>query len=58
MMSSAGDPEGHEHIGDGYITYNRHRERRPRPYFPPFSSQFRGRGRGTQGSKREGKSMR
>jgi hypothetical protein len=35
-MSATEDPEGHEHIGDEYVTYNRHKERRPRPNFPPF----------------------
>jgi hypothetical protein len=36
MMSSAGDPEGREHVGDEYVTYNRCRERRSRLDFPPF----------------------
>jgi hypothetical protein len=36
MMSSSENPEGHEHVGDEYFTYNRRRERRPRPNFPPF----------------------
>jgi len=35
-MSAAKDPEGHEHVGDEYVTYNRHQERRHRPDFPPF----------------------
>jgi hypothetical protein len=35
-MSLAGDPEGREHVGDEYVTYNRRRERRPRPDFPSF----------------------
>jgi hypothetical protein len=35
-MSSVGDPEGREHVGDKYVTYNRRRERRPRPDYPPF----------------------
>jgi hypothetical protein len=35
-MSSTSDPEGREHVGDEYVTYNRCRERRPRPDFPPF----------------------
>jgi hypothetical protein len=35
-MSAAEDPKGREHIGDEYVTYNRHRERRSRPDFPPF----------------------
>ena len=35
-MSVAEDPEGCEHIGDEYATYNRHHERRHRPDFPPF----------------------
>jgi hypothetical protein len=35
-MSAAEDPEGREHVGDKYVTYNRHRERRHRPDFPPF----------------------
>jgi hypothetical protein len=38
-MSSAEnpDPEGHEHICDEYVTYNRCRERRrPRPDYPLF----------------------
>jgi hypothetical protein len=35
-MSTAEDPDGHEHVGDEYVTYNRCKERRPRPHFPPF----------------------
>jgi hypothetical protein len=35
-MSVAEDPEGHEHIGDEYVTYNRHKERRNRHDFPSF----------------------
>jgi hypothetical protein len=35
-MSAAEDLEGYEHIGDEYVTYNRHWERRHRPNFPPF----------------------
>jgi hypothetical protein len=35
-MSAAKDPEGREHVGDKYVTYNRHQERRHRPDFPPF----------------------
>ena len=35
-MSAAEDPEGREHVGDEYVTYNRHRERRHRLDFPPF----------------------
>jgi hypothetical protein len=35
-MSAAEDPEGREHVGDEYVTFNRHQERRHRPDFPPF----------------------
>jgi hypothetical protein len=35
-MSAAQDPEGCDHVGDGYVTYNRRKERRPRPDFPHF----------------------
>jgi hypothetical protein len=35
-MSAAEDPEGREHVGDEYVTYNRHQERRHRADFPPF----------------------
>jgi len=35
-MSSKSGPEDREHVGDEYITYNRRKERRPRPYVPPF----------------------
>jgi hypothetical protein len=35
-MSVAEDPEGREHVGYEYVTYNRHQERRHRPDFPPF----------------------
>jgi hypothetical protein len=35
-MSAEEYPEDHEHIGDEYVTYNRHQERRHRPDFPPF----------------------
>jgi hypothetical protein len=30
------DPEGHEHVGDEYVTYSRHKKRRHRPDFTPF----------------------
>jgi hypothetical protein len=36
-MSATEDPEGREHIGDEYVTYSRHKERRHRPGIPPFS---------------------
>jgi hypothetical protein len=35
-MSAAEDPEDREHVGDKYVTYNRCKERRPSPNFPPF----------------------
>jgi hypothetical protein len=35
-MGSVEEPEGHEHVGDEYVTYNKRRERRPRPDYPPF----------------------
>ena len=35
-MSAVEDLEDHEHVGDEYVTYNRHGERRHRPNFPPF----------------------
>jgi hypothetical protein len=35
-MSAAEDLEGREHVGDEYVTYNRHQERRHRLDFPPF----------------------
>jgi hypothetical protein len=35
-MTTAEEPEGREHIGDEYVTYNMHQERRHRPNFPPF----------------------
>jgi hypothetical protein len=35
-MSAIEDPEGHEHVGDEYVTYNRHQERRHRHDFPLF----------------------
>jgi hypothetical protein len=35
-MSAAEDPEDREHVGDEYVTYNRNKERRSRPDFPPF----------------------
>jgi hypothetical protein len=28
-MSAVEDPDGREHVGDEYVTYNRHKERRP-----------------------------
>jgi hypothetical protein len=41
-MSAAEYPEGYEHVGDEYVTYNRHQERRhrldSRP-FPPSSKE-------------------
>jgi hypothetical protein len=30
------EPEGCEHVGDEYVTYNRRKERRPRIDYPPF----------------------
>jgi hypothetical protein len=41
-MSAVEDPEGREHVGDEYVTYNRHQERRNRldfPLFPPSSEE-------------------
>ena len=35
-MNAAEEPEGCEHSGDEYVTYNKRRERRSRPDFPPF----------------------
>ena len=35
-MNATEDPKGHEHVGDEYVTYKRHQERRHRPNFPPF----------------------
>jgi hypothetical protein len=35
-MSLAEDPEGREHVGNEYVTYNRRRERISRTYYPPF----------------------
>jgi hypothetical protein len=35
-MSATEDLEGREHVGDKYVTYKRHQERRHRPDFPPF----------------------
>jgi hypothetical protein len=35
-MSAPEDLDGREHVGDEYVTYNRRKERRPRPKFPPF----------------------
>jgi hypothetical protein len=37
-MSAVEDPEGREHVGEKYVTYSRHKERRHRPDFPPFPS--------------------
>jgi hypothetical protein len=38
MMSTTEDLDGREHVGDEYVTYNRRKEKRPRPRldFPPF----------------------
>jgi hypothetical protein len=35
-MSAAEAPKGREHVGDEYVTYNGHRERRHTADFPPF----------------------
>jgi hypothetical protein len=35
-MNSSENPEGREHVGDEYVTYNRRRKRRPRPDYPSF----------------------
>ena len=56
-MSAAEDPEGREHVGDEYVTYNRHKERRHRPDFPPFPPSSEERKRHTE-KQREGQSVR
>jgi hypothetical protein len=35
-MYPAEEPDGREHEGDEYVTYNRRKGRRDRPNFPPF----------------------
>ena len=35
-MSATEYPEGCEYVGEKYVTYKRHQERRHRPDFPPF----------------------
>jgi hypothetical protein len=35
-MSTVEDPNSRDKVGDEYVTYNRRKERRPRPDFPPF----------------------
>jgi hypothetical protein len=35
-MNLAEEPDGREHEGDEYVTYNRRKGRRDRPNFPPF----------------------
>jgi hypothetical protein len=35
-MSAAEDPDGCEHVGHKYVTYNRCKERRSRSDFRPF----------------------
>jgi hypothetical protein len=35
-MNTTEEPDGREHVGDEYVTYNRCRERRDRPNFPLF----------------------
>jgi hypothetical protein len=35
-MNTTEEPDGCEHVGDEYVTYNRRRGRRDRPNFPPF----------------------
>jgi hypothetical protein len=35
-MNPEEEPDGREHEGDEYVTYNRRRGRRDRPNFPPF----------------------
>jgi hypothetical protein len=35
-MNPAEEPDGREHEGDEYVTYNRRKGRRDRPNFPPF----------------------
>jgi hypothetical protein len=35
-MNLVEEPDGREHEGDEYVTYNRRRGRRDRPNFPPF----------------------
>jgi hypothetical protein len=38
-MNSAEEPDGREHEGDEYVTYNRRRGSRDRPNFPPSSEE-------------------
>jgi hypothetical protein len=35
-MNPAGEPDGREHEGDEYVTYNRRKGSRDIPNFPPF----------------------
>ena len=35
-MNSAEEPDGREHEGDEYVTYNQCKGRRDKPNFPPF----------------------
>jgi hypothetical protein len=35
-MNPSQEPDGREHEGDEYVTYNRRWGRRDRPNFPPF----------------------
>jgi hypothetical protein len=35
-MNPVEEPDGREHEGDEYVTYNRRKGRRDRPNFPPF----------------------
>jgi hypothetical protein len=54
-MSSVKNPEGREHVGDEYVTYKRHRERRAD--YPPFLPVQRKRKRHIR-KQREGQIMR
>jgi hypothetical protein len=39
-MNTTEEPDGREHVGDEYVTYNRRKERRPNfPPFPPSSEE-------------------
>ena len=56
-MSAVEDPEGHEHVGEEYVTYNRHRKEGIGLIFPLFFLAQRKRKRHTE-KQREGQSVR
>jgi hypothetical protein len=58
-MSSIENPRGHEHIGDEFVTYNRHSgEERTKIILSPISSQVQRKRKRHMRKQKEGQIMR